>query len=338
MTHTKYVMNMYMSPGTKKQNRSKTATRKKRCPNGSRRDKTSNECAPYKGIQLFKELKDQEISNKPTVSLESLEKGAILKVYKEGELVGQTYVNEKTLQQSKAIEEKGNKLILKAIKRIKKDPTVLQKDKKFLRFQKKMAQKRGQQKGGGETSEESVEIQVQEGVMEQLQSTKIAKLHAKLASLETDLQKEVDLYYSSWSAFNGILAVMNVVGTVAGAIEYGDAGSYFQNFIMSGLFTNLLFFITNIVAYSFSTEDVNTIQTIATYTVFIVDTSILTALTLTGYLSGILILQDSLWFVDFILLSIKNHMISTREKTAHELHLEKEIDDVKWKLMKAMGE
>jgi hypothetical protein len=93
MTHTKYVMDMYMSPGTKKENRSKTTTRKKRCPNGSRRDKKSDECAPYKGIQVFKELKDQEISNKPTVSLETLEKGAILKVYKEGELIGQTYVD-----------------------------------------------------------------------------------------------------------------------------------------------------------------------------------------------------------------------------------------------------
>lgn len=325
-------------PGTKKQNQSKTVSRKKRCPNGSRRDKKSGECAQYKGIQLFKELKDQKISNKPTVSLETLDKGAILKVYNEGELIGQTYVNEKILQQSKVVEEKGNKLIMKAIKRIKKDPTVLQKDKKFLRFQKKMARKRGGATGKeGEPSEEFVEIQVQESFMEQIQSQKITKLQAKLAALESELQKDVELYYSSWSTFNGILAIINIVSTVAGALEYGGFSYiYFNNPILSGFLTNMAFYITNIVAYFFSTEDINTIQTIITYIIFIVDNTVFIAFTIIGAEAGPLIIQESLIILDVVLLYVKNYMISTREKSKNELQLEKDIADTKLKLIEAM--
>jgi hypothetical protein len=335
MTNTKY-NDIYM-PGTKKQNQSKTASRKKRCPNGSRRDKKSGDCAQYKGIQVFKELKDQKISNKPTVSLETLDNGAILKVYNEGELISQRYVNEKILQQSKVVEEKGNKLIMKAIKRIKKDPTVLQKDKKFLRFQKKMAQKRGGATGKeGEPSEEFIEIQVQESVMEQIQSPKIAKLQAKLASLESELQKEVELYYSSWSTFNGILAIINVVGTVAGALEFGGFSYYFNMPIISGFLTNLSFYITNIIAYFFSTEDINTIQTIINYIVFIVDNTVFIAFTIIGVEYGPLIIQESLMILDVVLIYVKNHMISTREKTKNELQLERDIIDTKVKLIEAM--
>jgi hypothetical protein len=314
----------------------KHTTRKKRCPNGSRRDKKSGECAPYKGIQVFKELKDQTISDKPTISLESLDKGAILKVYKEGELLAQSYVDEKSLQQSKKIEEKGNKLILQLIKKIKKDPTVLKKDKRFLRFQKKMAQKKG---GASEeaSSENAIEIQVQETVMEKIQSPKIAKLQAKLATLEEELKKEVDTYYSSWSAFNGILAVMNVVGTVSGVIEFNlGINSYLNHFILDGLLTNIVLFITNITAYAFSSEDINTIQTIVTYIVFILNASILSVLIFTGVLAAPLMIQDSLWLVDFILISIKNYMISTREKSANELCLEYDIAKTKLSIIKAM--
>jgi hypothetical protein len=314
----------------------KQTTRKKRCPKGSRRDKKSGECAPYKGIQLFKELKDQTISDKPTISLESLDKGAILKVYKEGELMAQTYVDEKSLERSKKIEERGNKLILQTIKKIKKDPTLLQKDKQFLRFQKKMAQKKGGASGEA-TSENSIQIQVQENLMEKIQSPKIAKLQAKLATLEEELKKEVDMYYSSWSSFNGFLAIINLVGTVSGTIENNmGIGGYLQNFILDGLLTNLVFFITNITAYAFSTEDINTIQTIVTYIVFTLNASILAIILSSGY--GLIpsFVQDSLWLVDFILISVKNHMISTREKSTHELHLEKEIAETKLKVLKAM--
>jgi hypothetical protein len=49
-------------------------------------------------------------------------------------------------------------------------------------------------------------------------------------------------------------------------------------------------------------------------------------------------IQDSLWLVDFILIAIKNYMISTREKSANEIRLEKDIAKTKQNLIKAMEE
>jgi hypothetical protein len=67
---------------------------KKRCPNGSRRDTKTDICVKYNGVKVFKELKDQKISEtKTTISFESLEKNVILKKYENGELIEQKLIN-----------------------------------------------------------------------------------------------------------------------------------------------------------------------------------------------------------------------------------------------------
>ena len=314
-------------------------TKKKRCPNDYRRDKKTDKCVNYKGIQVFKDMKSQIITDKPTLSLESLDKGAILKIYNDGKLINQQYIDEKVLQKSKIIEEKGSKYIFKMIRKIQKDPTIIKKDNKFMRFQKKMVHKKGGNNQEGSQYEEPMDILVQEDVMDKLQSTKIQKLKDKLALLEGELKEEVDLYYNSWANFNGILGIMNVVGTVGDAIFGGCANClpYFQDSIITtGLLSSLIVFITNMVAFSVSSEMINTIQTIVTYIVFTLSFSVM-AVIFTSF-SGIAVIQDSLWIADFVAIFIKNYIISTREKSTKEIKLEKDIADIKSELVKAMEE
>ena len=326
---------------TKRVRTQSIGTRKKRCPNGNRRDKKSGLCVRYEGLKVFKDLKDQEISKtKDTMTLESLDTGAIIKMYKDGELIEQKYVDEKMLEKAKAMGERDSKLLIKTMNRIKKNPDILN-DKKFKRFKKKMEdasnKKRGIVGGGKEGSQNQpvdIDILIQEDTLQKLQSKKITNLHKKIQDIENQLKEEVDMYYETWSSFNGILAVISLASLTGGLFDFGGSiTNYLQNPITSGFTTDIVIFITNLVAFMFSTEDINTIQSIVLYIIYSVSIgvtiSLLPFITLNVY-------EDSIALSGLVLLVAKNIMISLRDKSPKELRLESELKDAKDELVKAM--
>ena len=325
---------------TKRVRTQTTGTRKKRCPNGNRRDKKSGLCVRYEGLKVFKDLKDQEISKtKDTMTLESLDTGAIIKMYKDGELVEQKYVNEKMLEKAKAMGERDSKLLIKTMNRIKKNPNILN-DKKFKQFKKKMeANKKHAIVGGGKKNSPQnqpvdIDILIQEDTLQKLQSKKITNLQKKIQDIENELKEEVDMYYETWSSFNGLLAIISLASLTGGLFDFGGSiTNYLQNPITSGFTTDIVIFITNLVAFMFSTEDINTIQTIVLYIIYSISIgvtiSLLPFITLNVY-------EDSIALSGLVLLVAKNIMISLRDKSPKELRLEAELKDAKDELVKAM--
>ena len=184
--------------------RSSSKTKKKRCPRGSRRDKKTGLCLPFIEITVFKDLKDQHISEtNDTISIESLgDDGAILKVYKNGTEVQQKFVSNTKLDMVKTKGLKVAKHMIKKIKAVGENPNIMFNDKKFKNFEKKLKRFENKQSlnGGGEggeggegkgTKEEHVNIIIQEDVLNKLQDNhKINKLQEKLKNLEQELSDE----------------------------------------------------------------------------------------------------------------------------------------------------
>jgi hypothetical protein len=180
---------------------------KKRCPNGSRRDIKTDICVKYDGVKVFKELKDQTISEtKTTISFESLEENTILKIYEKGELIEQKLIDEKMIE--KGIQKSKNIMgkIMKMVKQIKKNPDkmieLIENDKKFQRFQKKVEREERKKKGGNsrksfkhsETNynenSSNTDFLIQENVLNNIQQSKQSELEQKLNELYIDLSKE----------------------------------------------------------------------------------------------------------------------------------------------------
>lgn len=192
---------IYMDKSRRLLKRSAAKTKKKRCPRGSRRDKKTGLCLPFIEITVFKDLKDQHISEtNDTISIESLgDDGAILKVYKNGTEVQQKFVSNTKLDMVKTKGLKVAKHMIKKIKAVGENPNIMFNDKKFKNFEKKLKRFENKQSlnGGGEggegkgTKEEHVNIIIQEDVLNKLQDNhKINKLQEKLKNLEQELSDE----------------------------------------------------------------------------------------------------------------------------------------------------
>ena len=76
---------------------------KKRCPNGSRRNKKTNMCIKFPNIKTFENISDLKISQtNNTLSVESLgEDGSILKFYEKQILQSQILIKEEDIQKAK---------------------------------------------------------------------------------------------------------------------------------------------------------------------------------------------------------------------------------------------
>jgi hypothetical protein len=187
-----------------------TKSRKKRCANGYRRDKKTDECVKYEGIKVFKNLKDQNISEtKNTLTIESLgEKGAIMKTYESGQLKTQVFVSEQALTKANQAGQKDIQHIIDIIHRVKKDPAIVNKDKAFKRFQKKLLKTK---LGGGrkKTISTPTEVLVQEDIVDKFETNKIQKLQDKIEQLEHDIKKEQDSY--SLKSINVVFALSNLI-------------------------------------------------------------------------------------------------------------------------------
>lgn len=322
---------------TKKARTHTTGTKKKRCPNGNHYDKKSGLCLRYEGLKVFKDLKDQEISKtKDTMTLESLDSGALIKIYKNGELIEQKYIDEKKMEKAKAMGERECKMLIKTMNRIKKNPDILN-DKKFKRFKKKMeraSNKKGGGKGGSQKESADIDIMIQEDALNKLQSNNIIKLQKRIKDIENELKEEEDMYYETWSNYNGLMSVISVASLIGGIFDPGGSLiNYLQIPLQSGFTTDIVIFITNIVAFMFSTVDIDTIQTIVLYIIYSISIGVTIALL---PLITLNIYEDSIALSGLILLIIKNIVTSTRNKSIKELCLEDELKDTKEKLVKAM--
>lgn len=112
--------------------------RKKRCMNGTRRNRITGFCEKYGGFTVFDNLKDQKIVDKGiSLAIESLDKeGAIIKVYNNGLLQYQQLIEMKFLKQAGKDGIRDLKHILKQVRKIKKNPDIIKKDLQYQLFKK----------------------------------------------------------------------------------------------------------------------------------------------------------------------------------------------------------
>ena len=208
---------------TKKTGKAIHTSSRKRCPNGSRKDKDSELCVKYDGFKVFKELKDQDISEKgTTVSIESLGEGGIIKLYKEGNMMEQKYISEEAIEKIKKKSDKQMQQVIKTLQKVKKNPKILN-DKRFQRFKKKMDNQ--EKKGGGGPEGEILNIQVQEKTLNQLTNPRIQKLQGevdRLQGLLDDLlyrrtKEETNDWWATIYIFNALESMGLIIGTNSGS-------------------------------------------------------------------------------------------------------------------------
>jgi hypothetical protein len=319
----------------------------------------------YEGIKVFKDLKDQSISDsRNTISIETLDsKGAIVKIYKMGELVEQKYLDEKVLENSKLKADKNTKFIIKSIKKLAKNPSLIQKDKKFLQFQRKvdkeMSKKSGGDSNGSRNEPTKTEVIVQQEVMDKLQNPKILRLQEKISKLESELKQEVDNYFNSWWLYNGFMAVFNCLtiysgidtailaykglpdiinGLTATNLMYYGSEPVLTTFIVEG-FAYFSSFITNLTAFFFSTEDLNMISIYAQYIMYSIGLTsavLLTNVPISPFLYVNITANILVPVVGLSLTAIKHLFIANREKSQKELSLEKQLEQARQELIMEM--
>ena len=195
-------------------------TKKKRCSKGYRREKKTDECIFYTKIKVFKELSDQTISEtKNTISLEKVgENGSIIKLYNKGELYKQTFVSNQDLEKSKKNGKSDMNQMMKLIHKLGKDPTIIQKDKKFKKFKRKMERMRG---GSAlENNEEmKTEVLIQEGIMENIKGEEFIKEEEKTDELQSN--KSTTWLEDTWSWMGSNLMGITTVVHLFDAVMYG---------------------------------------------------------------------------------------------------------------------
>jgi len=212
---------------TKKAKTPKNTSKRRRCSRGFHFDKTTQMCKEFRKIQVFKDLKDEKISEtKNTIALESLgDAGAVLKVYKKGDLVNQTLVPQKKIEEAREQGVKQTKVILRNIKKAKNHPSIMKQDKKFQRFLRMFSQgsARGKMMGGDSNgdskSDSSTDILIQKDVYDQLSTDKMDKLKNKITELEAELNKERGIILASFSGSMGLISLLSMMGPSEVAIE-----------------------------------------------------------------------------------------------------------------------
>lgn len=193
---------------------------KKRCPNGSRRDKKTNICIKYPNIKTFGNISDLNISEtNNTLSIESLgEDGSILKFYKKQILQSQIFIKEEDIQKAKKKAEKDIRTIIKTMHNIKKDPSIIDRDTKFKKLLKKIR--------GGNTRKktnftpiikDNNDIFIQESFMKKIESKDITKLEKKIKNLnkkpnESIFDKIWDTLGSHFGAILTIIKTFDIIG------------------------------------------------------------------------------------------------------------------------------
>jgi len=187
-----------------KKRTSGSISRKKRCPKGSRKDKITGSCIKYIGFSVFDELKDAEISEKgKTLSLENLSgDGAILKLYQDGNIIGQQLVEDKHIKKAKERTEKDMMHIFKIIRKIEKNPNLIETDKKFQRFKKRQEKKMEEKKGGTTGSEgvkkDSIKVLVQKDVVDQMVDPDIKDLQKNIDEIQRKISVIHDSMHQNW--------------------------------------------------------------------------------------------------------------------------------------------
>jgi hypothetical protein len=214
---------------TKKIKKVEIKSRKKRCPNGSRRDKLSGFCKKYRGFSVFEELKDQVIKKEgTTISIESLEHaGVVIKVYHKGQLKEQNLVGPRYLEKGMEKSWKDLNNIMKTIRKIKRHPDLIRKDRQFQIFKKNVKSPVPTQKGGSSKKEENneeekplVNLAVQHDVLKKVNSkeglhkqVEIQELGLEMGMLSGDLKKEMEERHSEWFNSIWLFNFMTVVTT-----------------------------------------------------------------------------------------------------------------------------
>jgi hypothetical protein len=212
---------------SQKKRNSGSVSRKKRCANGSRKDKTTEICVKYVGFSVFDELKDVEIAEKgKTISLENLSgAGAIIKVYEDGNMVGQNLVEEKDIKKAKENTEKDMNRIFKMMKKIEKNPDLIATDKKFQRFLKRQTKNLAEKNGGGTESEkkkESVKVLVQKNVLDQMIDPEIKELQKRIDEIQTKIHTITSSMHQNWWSQFAIFNLFEMV-TIPLANVYGSS-------------------------------------------------------------------------------------------------------------------
>ena len=192
---------------------------KKRCPKGYRRDKKTGDCIKYIGFSVFDELKDIEISQDgKTISIEYLEEGGIIKIYQEGKIIRQDFLDKKVFEKTKENTKRDMKRIFKVIKKLEKDPNIILKDKSFQRFKKQQEKK--MKKGGGDekkSKKESAKIVVQKDVIDNyLTDPNIATLQKRVDDLQEEIHKEKKSIYINWWSQFAAFNLFEMIGTTIG--------------------------------------------------------------------------------------------------------------------------
>jgi hypothetical protein len=216
---------------SKKNNSSVSISRKKRCKNGSRRDIKSGECISFMPFTTFDQLNEQEIANEGiTISIESLENnGGIAKIYNNKVILGQKLIDKSTFEKAKKKTGTDFKRILKIIKRSKKTPNFIEKDKAFQRFLKKQekAQEQLQHKkyGGTKTMDEykKPKIIVQSKVIDKMSNATIDKLKDKISLLERSIRITSINNNRDWWSYLSTFNLFELIGlTIENSIVQSD--------------------------------------------------------------------------------------------------------------------
>jgi hypothetical protein len=193
---------------------------KKRCPNGSRRNKKTNDCIKLPNIKVFENISDLKISEtNNTLSVESLgEDGSIIKFYEKQILQSQILIKEEDIQKAKKNAHKDIHKLLKTMRNIHKDPSIIQKDTKFkkiLRRVKGGTTKKNSTNKQSITPKDNNDIFIQEEVMTKLQRKDVVKLEQKIKQLninESIFDKIWNTVGSHLDAIIIILKVWDIVG------------------------------------------------------------------------------------------------------------------------------
>jgi hypothetical protein len=191
-------------------------TRKKRCPNGFRKDNKTNICIKHNHITIFKELNDHTISKtKTTVSIESLNPSdVIVKVYDKGHLQSQKLLDKKVLTKIEKKEKKLASYIIKLAKKIKKNPHIIEQNKNFQKFRRsslhsksgdsKLSSKINNRyhKGGNidniiNPPQHTIDVLIQEDVLTNNQNPHVIQLQETIKKLEKELKIEENIAFSN---------------------------------------------------------------------------------------------------------------------------------------------
>ena len=193
---------------------------KKRCPNGSRRNKKTNMCIKFPNIKTFENISDLKISQtNNTLSVESLgEEGSILKFYEKQILQSQILIKEEDIQKAKKSAHKDIRKLLKTMRNIHKDPSIIEKDTKFkklLRRVKGGTTKKNSTIKHSITNKDNNDIFIQEEVMTKFQREDLVKIEQKIKQLninESIFDKIWNTVGSHLDAIIIILKVWDIVG------------------------------------------------------------------------------------------------------------------------------